>query len=260
MRALLFVSLLLLPNLASAGILDVCQGFLDFGRHVTGTSTPESKARRMWNELQTFWAKQFKDSGFKWRQPKLVLYTEVCDTACGEFDSDSGPFYCPEDDTTYIDLSFFDEIAKKRHIFGEAFVRYVLSHEMGHHVAILFGVDEKLSSVNSCFNSGAASAKIQPLTSKTKELTAEALAGYFLGHREPKMSPSDLERQLYFSWSFGDDVIERVFKYDTSHDPHGTGEERKGRLAQGIVADSPHDVISYSYSTLDYETQKLPAN
>jgi predicted metalloprotease len=42
-----------------------------------------------------------------YRPPKLVLFSGATRSGCGAAQSAMGPFYCPLDQTVYLDLSFF---------------------------------------------------------------------------------------------------------------------------------------------------------
>lgn len=64
-------------------------------------------------ETEDTWHKIFSDLGENYREPKLVLFTESVQSACGTAGASTGPFYCPGDEKLYIDLSFYDELQKK---------------------------------------------------------------------------------------------------------------------------------------------------
>ena len=49
-------------------------------------------------------------TGRPYHHAKLVLFTDQISSACGLAQSASGPFYFPEDEKVYIDLSFYDEL------------------------------------------------------------------------------------------------------------------------------------------------------
>jgi predicted metalloprotease len=55
-----------------------------------------------------------------------------------------GPFYCSADQQIYINLSFYDELAKRYGAQGDFANAYVLAHEMGHHVQNLSGISGKV--------------------------------------------------------------------------------------------------------------------
>ena len=86
------------------------------------------------------WGEQFRQSGDRYVPPKMVLFSEAVQTACGNAPSAVGPFYCPADRTVYLDPTFFDELDQKlggsRAEFSQA---YVIAHEVGHHVQNLLG-------------------------------------------------------------------------------------------------------------------------
>jgi predicted metalloprotease len=67
---------------------------------------------------------------------KLVLYSGLTRSACGMGQAAMGPFYCPSDQTVYLDLSFYDEMRKKFGAPGDFAQAYVIAHEIGHHAAI----------------------------------------------------------------------------------------------------------------------------
>src|SRR5262245_11060910 len=62
------------------------------------------------DDTQTTWDRIFQQSGRQYQHAKLVVYREGTDTGCGYGEAVTGPFYCPNDSTVYIDLSFYKEL------------------------------------------------------------------------------------------------------------------------------------------------------
>jgi predicted metalloprotease len=94
------------------------------------------------NSVQAFWAETLPQAdGRQYTGTDTVLFTGSVQTGCGGATSAVGPFYCPADDTVYLDTTFFDQMLEGRlgargGDFAEA---YVIAHEYGHHVQDLRG-------------------------------------------------------------------------------------------------------------------------
>src|SRR3982750_98870 len=65
------------------------------------------------DDTQKTWTQILSQQGISYRHAKLVLFRDSIDSACGMAQSATGPFYCPQDEKVYIDLSFFDELSQK---------------------------------------------------------------------------------------------------------------------------------------------------
>ena len=100
-------------------------------------------------DTETVWSKIFEQSGSTYRQPKLVLFRDQVQSACGFAGAASGPFYCPGDENVYIDLSFCDQLKTKFGAYGDFAVAYVIAHEIGHHVQNQLGILGKVNSERS---------------------------------------------------------------------------------------------------------------
>ncbi len=87
------------------------------------------------NSIQDYWDDEFARRGATYSPATTNFFTSAVQTGCGGASSQVGPFYCPADQTVYLDLGFFDQlrtpVRRQRGDFAEA---YVLAHEYGHHI------------------------------------------------------------------------------------------------------------------------------
>lgn len=87
--------------------------------------------------INSFWATQA--TGY--RPPQLIIVDGSTPSACGTASNATGPFYCPPEETVYIDPTFFDVLEQQ---FGDSAgplaQLYVLAHEYGHHIQQITGV------------------------------------------------------------------------------------------------------------------------
>jgi predicted metalloprotease len=133
-------------------------------------------------DTEDVWSELFRKGGNEYRAPKLVLYTDMIQSACGFSSAASGPFYCPGDEKVYIDLSFCRELQDRFEAPGDFAVAYVLAHEVGHHVQNLLGINEGDGHARQAGQGG-----IQPY-SVAMELQADFLSGR--GRTRPEATTS----------------------------------------------------------------------
>jgi predicted metalloprotease len=125
-------------------------------------------------DTEDVWRQVFKSSGKTYVEPKLVLYTSQIASACGLASAASGPFYCPNDQKVYLDLSFFEEMRARFNAPGEFADAYVVAHEIGHHVQNSLGILKTAKSEEASSDRRGANA-----ISVRVELQADCLAGFW---------------------------------------------------------------------------------
>ena len=145
-----------------------------------------------------------------------------------------GPFYCPLDQTIYIDLSFFEELRSKFGAPGDFAQAYVIAHEVGHHVQTLLGITEKVQSQKARISKRQAN-QLQV----RMELQADCLAGVWAYHAETErdlLETGDIEEGLRAAEAIGDDMIQRRTQGRVVPDAftHGTSEQRQRWFRTGL--------------------------
>ncbi|MGI6338893.1 MAG: neutral zinc metallopeptidase [Bacteroidales bacterium] len=181
------------------------------------------------------WGKIFAQSNKTYRQPKLVLFRDQVQSACGYASGASGPFYCPGDETVYIDLSFFDALRDEYGANGDFAIAYVVAHEIGHHVQNLLGILEQVNYERARISQVQSNRLLVRL-----ELQADFLAGMW-AHYDQKMFNSleagDIEEAMTAAASVGDDVLQKRYQGRVVPDAftHGSAAQRKEWFRKGYT-------------------------
>jgi len=184
-------------------------------------------------DTETIWSKIFEQSGSSYRQPKLVLFRDQVQSACGFASAASGPFYCPGDEKVYIDLSFCDQLKTKFGAYGDFAVAYVIAHEIGHHVQNQLGILEKIDSQRSNLSEK----KANQLTVRL-ELQADFLSGmwaHYAGEILNTLDAGDVDEAANAAVSVGDDNLQMKYQGRVIPDAftHGTSAQRKEWFLKG---------------------------
>src|SRR5690606_26901480 len=119
----------------------------------------------------------FREMGDTYQEPRLVLFRDAVESACGFASAAVGPFYCPADGQVYLDLSFFDELHRRFGAPGDFAQAYVIAHEIGHHVQNLLGISDKVQAARARLDEAAAND-----LSVRLELQADFFAGVWAHH------------------------------------------------------------------------------
>lgn len=202
---------------AADGEVDPAQ---DEQRHFVGVVLKDTED--VWNDrFQAVYSRQY-------REPKLVLFRDQVNSACGLADTAVGPFYCPGDEQVYLDLSFFQELKTRFGAPGEFASAYVIAHEVGHHVQKLLGYSSKVRT-----RKGALSDSVR------LELQADYLAGVWAHHAQRTkniLERGDIESALTAANAIGDDTLQKRARGRVMPDSftHGTSAQRVRAFRNGF--------------------------
>lgn len=180
------------------------------------------------------WQIIFREQGMQYKEPKLVLFSNGVNSACGMASSAVGPFYCPGDQQLYVDLSFFDDLARRHGAPGDFAQAYVIAHEVGHHVQTLLGISNQVRKAQS----GKSKAGVNALSVR-QELQADCFAGlwgHYVNTREQILDPGDLEEALAAATAIGDDRLQREAGRSVVPDSftHGSSAQRVEWFRRGF--------------------------
>lgn len=201
------------------------------------------------NSLHDFWkdqpdlARALDDAGQDFRGPtQVVVYQGQTQSECGTASNQIGPFYCPLDESIFIDTDFYDVMEQQLGAEdGTLAELYVLAHEYGHHIQNVYGVLDEAQKDPKGADSGAVRV----------ELMADCFAGMWIKDATSttdasgqqlltEISRADITNAMGAAKSVGDDEIQK--KSGGGVDPegwtHGSAKARQAWLLRGMEAGS----------------------
>ncbi|MGH7504453.1 MAG: KPN_02809 family neutral zinc metallopeptidase [Longimicrobiales bacterium] len=195
-------------------------------------STILGSTEDVWNEL-------FTEAGASYREPTLVLFSDVAESACGYAQAAVGPFYCPVDEMVYIDLSFYHDLQQQLGASGDFAQAYVIAHEVGHHVQTLEGTTEQTTAARQ----RAGEVEANAILMRT-ELQADCYAGVWAYHSQQSqqwLEAGDIEEGLNAAAAIGDDRLQRQAQGYVVPDSftHGSSEQRVRWFRRGLEGGDP---------------------
>ena len=193
-----------------------------------------SLVRHVLGETEAVWKEVLPaQKRVRYVDAKLVLYDGSTDSGCGGAQAAMGPFYCPEDKTVYLDMSFFRDMQTKYGGGGDFAYAYVISHEIGHHVQDLLGILDKVENAKQ----GASRTQANALSVRI-ELMADCFAGVFANHanKDWKLTEDDLQKALATARAIGDDRLQTAARGYSVPDSftHGSSAMRQQWLTTGL--------------------------
>jgi uncharacterized protein len=196
------------------------------------------------------WRVLFNENGRQYDEPRLVLFSDAVESACGYASAAVGPFYCPGDDKVYLDLSFFNELDRRFGAPGDFAQAYVIAHEVGHHVQNLLGISERVQRARQGATEEEANALLVRL-----ELQADCLAGVWGFHANQTrnlLEPGDVDEGLRAAAAIGDDQLQRSSgrRVQPESWTHGSSAMRSRWLRRGLEGGDMNACDTFSASRL----------
>ncbi len=184
------------------------------------------------DDAQASWQRIFAASDRQYRHAKLVLFRDKTYSGCGAAQAATGPFYCPNDEKIYIDLGFWDELTQLGGSNADFAKSYVITHELGHHIQNLLGIEQREQQLVDQDPSEASPASV------ALELQADCFAGVW-GHdteQRSKITQQDIAQALKSAAAVGDDHIQKMSRRAVSPESwtHGSSAQREQWFSTGV--------------------------
>ncbi|MCY7280476.1 MAG: neutral zinc metallopeptidase [Sphingomonas bacterium] len=196
--------------------------------------TPEQSQvlKGVLGSTEQVWGQIFEQSGSQYKPTRLVAYSNQNQSGCGAAQAAMGPFYCPTDQSIYIDPQFFSELSRRFQAPGDFAQAYVVAHEVGHHVQNLEGTLDRAQSSQARATAAAGNA-----VQVGVELQADCYAGVW-AKRSGLLEAGDIEEGMRAAEAIGDDMLTKG-RVSPDNFTHGTSAQRREALNRGLSSGDP---------------------
>ncbi len=198
------------------------------------------------DDAQKTWTTIFGEMNKPYRHAKLVIYRNATYSGCGTAQAATGPFYCPQDEKIYIDLSFWEELKRFGGSTAEFAQAYVIAHELGHHIQKLLGIEGKETRL------------VQQDPSQRNhlsvdlELQADCFAGVWAHSTEQRgiVHPDDIAGALSAAAAVGDDHLQKMAGRAVSPESwtHGSSAQREQWFRAGLTGGTVDSCTTFNGS------------
>ncbi len=196
-------------------------------------------------DTEDVWHAKFEEIDATYEELTMVPYTGSTRSACGVAQSDMGPFYCPVDESIYIDVDFYNQLVNQFGAGGDFALAYVLAHEVGHHVQKQLGILDQTNKLRKTL-----STREYNKYSVAQELQADYFAGLFSYYVEEKgyLEAGDIDEAMNAASAIGDDKIQEMSGRNVNVDTftHGSSSQRKEAFDLGYkYHDIDHSMVFF---------------
>lgn len=199
-------------------------------------------------DTEDVWNKELPaQANTEYPEPKLVLFTDAVQSACGTAGSSTGPFYCPGDNQVYIDLGFYNQMKEQLDAPGDFAQAYVIAHEVGHHIQTVLGINDQVIQAQQ----GAGRAEANQISVR-QELQADCFSGVWANHAQKTrqiLEPGDIEEALNAASAIGDDRLTKG-RVSPESFTHGSSEQRVRWFRRGFDSGQMANCDTFRASSL----------
>lgn len=196
-----------------------------------GNDSYEVFTRKVLGSTNDVWSGLFSQNNSTYKKPRLVLFRQATQSGCGIATTDMGPHFCPQDQTIYLDETFFDELRTRFGAdTGDVAQAYVIAHEVGHNVQSQLGV----------FNTKASKTHSGSID---VELQADCYAGVWAYSQAKNgiFENGEIDQAISAASAVGDDHIQKVEGVQINPETwtHGSSTERVNAFKKGYTTGQP---------------------
>jgi predicted metalloprotease len=201
-------------------------------------------------DTEITWGQLFQQAGETYQEPRLVLFQNYVQSACGSASTAVGPFYCPSDQKVYIDLAFYDQMRRQLDAPGDFAQAYVIAHEVGHHVQTITGISQQVNSAGQ-----RVSEEERNQLSVMQELQADCYAGvwgYHAQQRNQWLEEGDIDEALNAASAIGDDALQKQQQGYVVPESftHGSSAQRQRWFRVGFESGDPDRCDTFNAPSL----------
>jgi uncharacterized protein len=194
--------------------------------------------RAVLGDTEDTWSAVFREQlNTTYQAPRLVLFRDGVDSACGMASTASGPFYCPPDNKVYLDMGFFQQIEAAAGPNADFARAYAISHEVGHHIQNQLGIASEVRRAQSQMSKTQANQ-----LSVLMELQADCYAGIWGKHTAQRglISDQDVAGAMNTAAQIGDDYLQRRSQGHVVPESftHGSSKDRVAWFEKGLETGS----------------------
>ena len=213
------------------------------------TTRPRTSSRWCWPRPRTSGASSSSSRTCSTPSRSWCSSPAQTSSACGFAQSAMGPFYCPNDQTVYLDTDFFRVMEQQLGSRGDFAKAYVIAHEVGHHVQDELGAAR--AGQRPARPGRASGSRTRSRSGSSCRPTAMPGSGRSRCSERLKLTEADIKSALDTAARIGDDALQRASQGRVVPDSftHGSSEQRQNWFYRGFKSGDPDQCDTFSART-----------